>query len=69
MFTCDTSACDRTTLVTNVVNDGKIPPRFVNVRFFALSPYEKKQEHLIWDIIEQTIKFLLGGILTLTAQN
>ena len=29
----------------------------------------KKKDHIIWDIIEQTIKFLLGGILTLTVQN
>ena len=69
MFTCDTSVHDTTTLVTNILhNDGKIPPRYVNVRFIALSPYEKK-DHIIWDVIEQTIKFLLGGILTLTVQN
>ena len=38
---------------------------------FVLSLYlpTKKKDHIIWDVIEQTIKFLLGGILTLTVQN
>ena len=69
MFTCDTSVHDTTTLVTNILLMMEKYHRAMSMFVLSLYLPTKKKDHIIWDVIEQTIKFLLGGILTLTVEN